>query len=93
MRCMILINVLFLFNFISQIYYEVGEKYFNKADRIIPVNWRKLGDQVILIRLGDNQAFIKIFRRELKLTDLVYSIEVDVDDFTDTHKLREAIYS
>jgi len=46
-----------------------------------------------LIRLGDNQAFIKIFRRELKLTDLVYSIEVDVDDFTDTHKLREAIYS
>jgi len=28
----------------------------------------------------------------IKLTELFDSIEVDVDDFTDTHKLKESLY-
>lgn len=61
---------------------------------VLPAEWRKKwGRQVLLIRLSEDEILVKSIRKRVKLTDLVNSIEVDdVDDFTDTHKLREALH-
>jgi bifunctional DNA-binding transcriptional regulator/antitoxin component of YhaV-PrlF toxin-antitoxin module len=76
--------------------------YMNKVVRILdsggrvvlPAEWRKKwGRQVLLIRLSEDEILVKPLRKQVKLTELVDSIEVeDVDDFADTHKLREALH-
>ncbi len=60
---------------------------------VIPAEWRKKwGRKVLVIRLSEEEILVRPLRKQLKLTDLVDSIEVDgVDDFTDTHKLRRAL--
>jgi len=59
---------------------------------VIPATWRrKWGKRVVLHKVND-EVLVRTLRKRGKLTDLIDSIEVDVDDFTDTHKLREKLY-
>ncbi|MBS7250419.1 MAG: AbrB/MazE/SpoVT family DNA-binding domain-containing protein [Candidatus Freyarchaeota archaeon] len=60
----------------------------------LPAEWRKKwGRRVLLIKLSDDEILVRPLRKRVKLTELIDSIEVnDVDDFTDTHKLREALH-
>ncbi|MCS7364608.1 MAG: hypothetical protein NDF54_04135 [archaeon GB-1867-035] len=69
-------------------------KNIDKAGRIvIPSEWRKgWGNKVLLVRISEDEVLIRAIKKKMKLTDLIDSIEVEVDDFTDTHKLREAIH-
>ncbi|KPV62747.1 MAG: hypothetical protein AOA65_1642 [Candidatus Bathyarchaeota archaeon BA1] len=61
---------------------------------VIPAEWRKnWGKRVILVRLSDDEVILRALRKRGKLTDLADAIEVhDVEDFSDTHKLRKAVY-
>jgi len=36
--------------------------------------------------------FVEATGNEIRLTELFDSIKVDVDDFTDNHKLKESLY-
>jgi len=61
---------------------------------VLPAEWRKKwGKRVLLVRISDEELLVRPLKKRVKLTDLVDSIEVeDVDDFRDTHKLREAVH-
>ncbi|RLF02243.1 MAG: hypothetical protein DRK00_10280 [Thermoprotei archaeon] len=66
-----------------------------KMDRqgriVIPAKVRKeLGARLFILELVKGEIRLKPIR-EVRLTDLCDSIEVDVDDFTDTHELRRAL--
>ncbi len=65
----------------------------DKMGRVaIPPRWRKKwGKKVILVKMPDGEVLIKPLRR-IKLTELFDSIEVDVEDFTDTDELRRSLY-
>ncbi len=58
---------------------------------IIPADIRrKLKTNLFLLELSEGNIILKPLE-PLSLTSLFDSIEVDVDDFTDTHKLRRAL--
>ena len=61
---------------------------------VIPAEWRKgWGKKVIMVRLSEDEVLVRSLKKRGKLTDLVDAIEVrNVEDFTDTHKLRKAVY-
>jgi len=61
---------------------------------VIPAEWRRnWGKRVIIVRLSEDQVVVRPLRKRGKLTDLVDAIKVgNVEDFTDTHRLREAVY-
>jgi len=61
---------------------------------VIPAEWRRnWGKRVIIVRLSEDQVVVRPLRKRGKLTDLVNTIEVgNVEDFTDTHRLRGAVY-
>ncbi|MCD6409775.1 MAG: AbrB/MazE/SpoVT family DNA-binding domain-containing protein [Candidatus Verstraetearchaeota archaeon] len=66
-----------------------------KMDRqgriLIPADIRaKLQSTVFALELDEGELRLKPLRRA-KLSEFFDSIEVDVDDFTDTHKLRKAL--
>ncbi|NAZ25844.1 MAG: hypothetical protein GU357_08820 [Thermofilum sp.] len=59
---------------------------------VIPSKIRKkIKSKVFVIEATENEIKLQPLET-IKLTDLFDSIEVDVDDFTDTHKLRKALY-
>ncbi len=58
---------------------------------IIPANIRKnVKSDIFLIEVIDNEIRLKPIETT-RLTSFIDKIEVDIDDFTDTHKLREAL--
>jgi len=61
---------------------------------VIPAEWRRnWGKRVIIVRLSEDQVVVRPLRKRGKLTDLVDAIKVgNVEDFTDTHRLRETVY-
>jgi len=61
---------------------------------VIPAEWRRnWGKRVIIVRLSEDQVVVRPLRKRGKLTDLVDAIEIEnVEDFADTHRLREAVY-
>jgi AbrB family looped-hinge helix DNA binding protein len=60
---------------------------------VIPAEWRiNLGKRIILIKLSDDEILIRAIKKRGKLTDFVDSIEIDVENFEDTHSLRNKIY-
>ena len=60
---------------------------------VIPARWRrKWGKRVVLYRVNEDEILVRTLRKRGKLTDLIDSITVDAEDFTDTHKLREKLY-
>jgi len=60
---------------------------------VIPAEWRKnLGKRVVLIKLSDDEILIRAIKKRGKLTDFVDSIEIDVENFENTHALRNKIY-
>ncbi|MHC1628899.1 MAG: division/cell wall cluster transcriptional repressor MraZ [Candidatus Nezhaarchaeales archaeon] len=66
-----------------------------KMDRqgriLIPAKIRaKLQSTIFTLEVNDNELRLRPLKR-IKLSDLFDSIEVNVDDFTDTHKLRKAL--
>lgn len=71
--------------------------YLVKMDRfgriMIPASVRRRVDAQLFVLdiLDDGELRLKPLKR-LKLMDLFDAIEVDVEDFTDTHKQRGALY-
>ena len=66
-----------------------------KMDRqgriLIPAKVRaKLHSTIFALEVIDDELRLRPLRRA-KLSDFFDSIEIDVDDFTDTHKLRKAV--
>ena len=61
----------------------------DKQGRIlIPAVVRRIGARLFVLEEGEGgEPRLKPIK-EIRLTDLFDSIEVDVKDFTDTHKLR-----
>ena len=58
---------------------------------VIPVNIRKnIKSNIFLLEVVNDEIHLKPIKTT-RLTSLVDKIEVDVDDFTDTHKLRKAL--
>jgi len=58
---------------------------------VIPVNIRKnIKSNIFLLEVVNDEIHLKPIKTT-QLTSLVDKIEVDVDDFTDTHKLRKAL--
>ena len=58
---------------------------------VIPVNIRKnIKSNIFLLEVVNDEIRLKPIKTT-RLTSLVDRIEVDVDDFTDTHKLRKAL--
>ena len=58
---------------------------------VIPASIRKkLKSDIFLIKVVDDEIRLKPIEAT-RLTSFIDKIEVDVDDFTDTHKLREAL--
>lgn len=58
---------------------------------IIPVNIRKnIKSNIFLLEVVNNEIHLKPIKTT-QLTSFIDKIEVDVDDFTDTHKLRKAL--
>lgn len=48
---------------------------------------------MVTVRLSEYEVLVKSLKKRGRLTDLVDAIEVrNVEDFTDTHKLRKAVY-
>jgi len=64
----------------------------DKQGRIlIPIEIRKkISSRVFIVNISNDEIVLKPIK-DTKLTDFFDSIEVDVDDFTDTHKLRKAL--
>jgi len=59
----------------------------------IPSEWRKdWSDRVIMVKISDKEILIRPLQKKLKLSDLFDAIEVEVEDFSDVHKVREALY-
>lgn len=65
----------------------------DKQGRIlIPANVRKkLGTNLFSLEVVENELRLKPIK-VLRLSDLFDSIEVDVEDFSDTHELRRALH-
>lgn len=65
----------------------------DKQGRIlIPAGVRKkLGTNLFSLELVENELRLKPIKA-LRLSDLFDSIEVDVEDFSDTHELRRALH-
>lgn len=61
---------------------------------VIPAEWRRRwGKRVILVRVGEDEVIIRSLRKRGRLTDLIDAIELEgVQDFTDTHQVREALH-
>jgi len=58
---------------------------------IIPSSIRKnMKSDIFIIEVIDNEIRLKPIE-VTRLTSFIDKIEVDIDDFTDTHKLREAL--
>jgi AbrB family looped-hinge helix DNA binding protein len=59
---------------------------------VVPADIReKFNSRVFFVEATDGE--IRLVPIEtIRLTELFDSIEVDVDDFTDTHKLKESLY-
>ena len=58
---------------------------------IIPIGIRRrLRSNIFLIKVVGDEIHLKPIE-VTRLTSFIDKIEVDVDDFTDTHKLREAL--
>jgi AbrB family looped-hinge helix DNA binding protein len=59
---------------------------------VVPAGIReKFNSRVFFVEATDGE--IRLVPIEtIRLTELFDSIEVDVDDFTDTHKLKESLY-
>jgi len=58
---------------------------------LIPAGIRKkLGSNLFLLKIVEGELRLKPIKT-VKLTELFDSIEVDVNDFTDTHELRRAL--
>jgi AbrB family looped-hinge helix DNA binding protein len=59
---------------------------------VVPASIReKFNSRVFFVEATDGE--IRLVPIEtIRLTELFDSIEVDVDDFTDTHKLKESLY-
>ena len=66
----------------------------DKMGRItIPSDWRKdWGDRVLMVKISDREILIRALKKRLKLTDLFDTIEVEVEDFSDVHKVRGTLY-
>jgi len=64
----------------------------DKQGRIlIPASVRKkLGTNLFSLEVFENELRLKPIKA-LRLSDLFDSIEVDVEDFSDTHELRRAL--
>ena len=52
---------------------------------------RRIGAKLFVLEEGEGGELRLKPIREIRLTDLFDSIEVDVEDFTDTHELRRAL--
>jgi AbrB family looped-hinge helix DNA binding protein len=52
---------------------------------------RRIGARLFVLEEGEGGELRLKPIREIRLTDLFDSIEVDVEDFTDTHELRRAL--
>lgn len=58
---------------------------------IIPAKIReKLGTDIFLLEMIEDTIYLKPVKT-VKLIDLIDTVEIDIDDFTDTHKLRKAL--
>jgi len=58
---------------------------------VIPADIRRrLRSDIFLIKVVGDEIHLKPIKAT-RLTSFIDKIEVDVDDFTDTHKLREAL--
>ncbi|RLG53484.1 MAG: hypothetical protein DRO00_03875 [Thermoproteota archaeon] len=66
----------------------------DKMGRItIPSDWRKnWGERVIMVKISDKEILIRPLRKRLKLSDLFDAIEIEVEDFSDVHKVRGTLY-
>lgn len=66
----------------------------DKMGRItIPSDWRKnWGERVIMVKMSDDEVLIRPLKKRLKLSDLFDSIEAEIEDFSDIHRIREALY-
>ena len=51
---------------------------------------RRLGTRLFVLEVVEGELRLRPIR-QVRLTDLCDSIEVDVGDFTDTHELRRAL--
>lgn len=74
---------------------EIVIKDVDSLGRIyIPAEWRKGWRKVLLIRMPDGAIVIRPIKKKMNLTDLIDSIELDVDEneFVDPHKLRVRVY-
>ncbi|MCD6368678.1 MAG: hypothetical protein J7L38_02635 [Thermoproteales archaeon] len=73
---------------------EVVIRYIDKMGRIsIPSKWRRDWEgKVLLIRTPKGDVIVRPLKKRIKLSGLFDSIEVDVEDFEDVHKVRRAIY-
>jgi AbrB family looped-hinge helix DNA binding protein len=52
---------------------------------------RRIGARLFVLEEGEGGELRLKPIREIRLTELFDSIEVDVEDFTDTHELRRAL--
>jgi len=61
---------------------------------VIPAQWRKgWGKRVVVVKISGDEVLVRPLKKRGKLTDLVDAIEIEnVEDFTDSHKLRSAVY-
>ena len=65
----------------------------DKQGRIlIPASVRKkIGAKIYILRVVGDELCLKPIK-PIRLSELFDIIEIDVEDFTDTHELRRAIY-
>jgi bifunctional DNA-binding transcriptional regulator/antitoxin component of YhaV-PrlF toxin-antitoxin module len=57
---------------------------------VLPVSWRRRmkGEEVMVI---EEKAKVEIFPRDVDLSKYVDSVEVEVDNFEDYHKVRKEL--
>ncbi|ASI98387.1 AbrB/MazE/SpoVT family DNA-binding domain-containing protein [Thermococcus celer] len=57
---------------------------------VLPISWRRRikGDEVVVI---EEEGKVEILPRDVDLSKYVDSVEVDVDNFGDYHKLRKEL--
>ncbi|ATZ61736.2 MAG: hypothetical protein BME93_01935 [Methanosarcinales archaeon Met12] len=56
---------------------------------VLPVSWRRRkGNEMVII---EGEKKIEVFPRDADLTKYVDSVEVEVDNFEDYHKMRKEL--
>ena len=45
-----------------------------------------------MVKISDKEILIRPLRKRLKLSDLFDTIEIEVEDFSDVHKVRGTLY-